>query len=304
MKLRAMEPGDWAEVADLVYVSLNYWYAQYGKPPIFRGGPSATRVCSEVYEALDPGCCLVAESEEGRLMGSCYYRARETHCSLGLMNVHPVYWGSGVGKALLDWIVDFAEREEKPLRLVSSAMNLESFSLYTRAGFVPSVAYQDLFVSVPAEGLPAVAGSERVRPATPDDVEAMRDVELEVAGISRVKDYRYFIDNAEGFWHVSVYEGAGRLEGWLVSCGHPRLNIIGPGLARTEEQAAALLVAELNVNAGRTPVFIVPVTCGGLVRLAYSWGARNCELHFAQALRGAAQPFRGVTMPTFLPETG
>ena len=44
MKLRAMEPDDWAEVADLVYVSLNYWYAQYGEPPIFRGGPSATRV--------------------------------------------------------------------------------------------------------------------------------------------------------------------------------------------------------------------------------------------------------------------
>ena len=80
-----------------------------------------------------PGRCLVAEDEEtGRLMGSCYYRARETNCSLGIMNVHPVYWGTGVGKALLDWIVDFANGEGKPLRLVSSAMNLDSFSLYTR----------------------------------------------------------------------------------------------------------------------------------------------------------------------------
>ena len=303
MKLRAMEPGDWAEVADLIYVSLNYWYAQYGKPPIFRGGPSATRAFCEVYEKLDPGHCLVAESEHGRLMGSCFYRARETHCSLGIMNVHPVYWNMGVGKALLDFIVDFAEREGKPLRLVSSAMNLESFSLYTRGGFVPSIAYQDLYLQVPAEGLAAVPGSERVRPATPADIEAMRDVELAVSGISRVKDYRYFVENAEGLWHVSVFEGDGGLDGWLVSCGHPGLNMIGPGLARTEEQAAALLTAELNANAGRTPLFLVPVTCGDLVRLCYSWGARNCEMHFAQA-RGGAEPFRGVTFPTFLPETG
>jgi GH24 family phage-related lysozyme (muramidase) len=130
----------------------------------------------------------------------------------------------------------------------------------------------------------------------------MRDLELEISGISRVKDYEYFLANEEGFWHVSVYERDGGLEGWLVSCGHPGFNMVGPGLARTEEQAAALLRAELNVNAGRTPVFLLPVSAASLVRLAYSWGARNCEMHFAQAL-GEAQPFRGVTMPTFLPET-
>jgi hypothetical protein len=124
-----------------------------------------------------------------------------------------------------------------------------------------------------------------------------------VAGISRVKDYRYFVENEEGFWHVSVTEdAAGRIDGFLVSCGHPGFNMIGPGVARGEEQAAALLLAELNVNAGRTPVFLLPVGYGGLVAQAYSWGARNCELHLAQVL-GEAQPIEGVTMPTFLPET-
>jgi len=260
VKLRAMEPEDWAEVADLIYVSLNYWYAQYGKPPIFRGGPSATRAFCEVYEKLDPGHCLVAESEHGRLMGSCFYRSRETHCSLGIMNVHPVYWNMGVGKALLDFIVDFAEREGKPLRLVSSAMNLESFSLYTRGGFVPSIAYQDLYLQVPAEGLAAVPGSERVRPATPADIEAMRDVELAVSGISRVKDYRYFVENAEGFWHVSVFEGDGGLDGWLVSCGHPGLNMIGPGLARTDEPSA--LMRSRKALSARLNCPVSPVSCG------------------------------------------
>jgi GNAT superfamily N-acetyltransferase len=307
LRLRAMEPEEWSEVADLIYVSLNYWCEANGRPAVFRAGPGSTRVFCEVYEALDPGCCIVAEHPEtGRLAGSCFYRARETHCSLGIMTVHPVYFGTGVGKALLEHILEYARTEEKPLRLVSSAMNLDSFSLYTRAGFVPRHAYQDMFLPVPSGGLSLghdLPGQERVRPATVDDIEAMSALELEVAGISRVKDYGYFVKNREGFWHVSVSEDAGgRLGGYLVSCGHPGLNMIGPGVARGEEQAAALLLAELNVNAGRTPLFLLPVEYGGLVQLAYSWGARNCELHFAQVL-GDAPPFKGVTMPTFLPET-
>jgi GNAT superfamily N-acetyltransferase len=307
LRLRAMEPEEWSEVADLIYVSLNYWCEANGRPAVFRAGPGSTRVFCEVYEALDPGSCIVAEHlETGRLAGSCFYRARETHCSLGIMTVHPVYFGTGVGKALLEHILEYARTEEKPLRLVSSALNLDSFSLYTRAGFVPRHAYQDMFLSVPSGGLSLghdLPGQERVRPATVDDVEAMSALELEVAGISRVKDYGYFVENREGFWHVSVSEDAdGRLGGYLVSCGHPGLNMIGPGAARGEEQAAALLLAELNVNAGRSPLFLLPVEYGGLVQLAYSWGARNCELHFAQVL-GDAPPFKGVTMPTFLPET-
>jgi hypothetical protein len=78
--------------------------------------------------------------------------------------------------------------------------------------------------------------------------------------------------------------------------------MIGPGLARTEDQAAALLLAELNHHRGRRPVFLVPVDCANLVRNAYRWGARNCETHFSQ-VRGVSRPVQGVDMPTFLPES-
>jgi hypothetical protein len=40
-----------------------------------------------------------------------------------------------------------------------------------------------------------------------------------------------------------------------------------------------------------------------LVRQVYQWGGRNCEMHFCQ-VRGAMQPFQGVNLPSFLPETG
>lgn len=306
VRLRAMEESDWPEVADLIYVSLNYWCVANGRPALFAGGPDVTRVFCQVYETLDPGCCVVAQSTStGRLTGSCFYRERETHLSLGIMNVHPIYFGQGVGRTLLDFICDAADRAGKPLRLVSSAMNLDSFSLYTRAGFVSLLTYQDLLLPVPAEGLQAdLPGSERVRRAVAGDVDAMAAVELEISGISRVKDYRHFVENPDGLWHISVIDdGRGGLDGFLASIDHPLFNTLGPGVARTEEQAAALLLAVLNEYRGRRPLFMVPVHCGELVQLLYGWGGRNCELHVAQ-VRGEAQPFRGVSFGTFMPETG
>ncbi len=40
-----------------------------------------------------------------------------------------------------------------------------------------------------------------------------------------------------------------------------------------------------------------------LVEMLYDWGARNVETHRFQ-VRGKLQPFNGVSLPSFLPETG
>jgi GNAT superfamily N-acetyltransferase len=302
--IRNMTKADRGEVSELIHLSTNYWYQTHGRAPIFSGDPARTAVFFDVYEALDPGCGVVAIHPNGRLIGSCFYHPRETHVSLGIMNSHPSYAGCGVARALLEWIIRFAERKGNPVRLVSSAMNLDSFSLYTRAGFVPRCAYQDMFLAVPKGGLKGrPLGLNRVRPARLDDTPAIARLEMEIAGIRREKDYRHFIRNRAGFWHASVFEGdGGRVDGFCASSAHPGCNMVGPGFARGPREAAALLWAELDRQRGRTPVFLVPVDCAPLVRMAYGWGARNCELHFSQ-VRGAFQPFRGVNLPTFLPET-
>src|SRR6516225_10000338 len=126
MHLRPMTAEDRFEVAELIYASINVWYQTHGRPPIFAGGPRVTEVFYDVYNALEPGCNVVAEHPEtGRLMGSCFYHPRKHHVSLGIMNVHPNYFGFGVGRALLQHIIDFTERSgKKALRLTSSALNL------------------------------------------------------------------------------------------------------------------------------------------------------------------------------------
>jgi GNAT superfamily N-acetyltransferase len=306
MHLRAMKAEDRAEVAELICVSTNAWYEKRGLPRVFPAGPEPTEVFCDVYEALDPGCGLVAENPRTkRLMGSCFYHPRERHVSLGIMNVHPNYFGRGVAAALLKHIVDFADdRGYRAVRLTSSALNLDSYSLYTRAGFVPRSAYQDMIMEIPESGFPHRApGEDRVRPAVEADVEAIKALELEVAGICREKDYRHCIQNPEGIWQSLVFEGDdGRVAGFLVSCEHPALNILGPCVTRTEGQAAALIARSAHRYGGSYVIAVVPAHCAELVRQMYDWKARNCELHLCQ-VRGEFQPFRGVSMPTYMLET-
>ena len=305
LTLRAMKREDWSEVSDLIYLSTNYWYETHGRSPIFTGDPSCTELFCEVYEALDPGCCFVAEhSRTGRLAGSCFYHPRETHVSLGIMNVHPNYFGKGIARQLLTAICDIADSQKKPVRLVSSGMNLDSFSLYTRAGFVPRMLYQDMFLKVPAEGmrcpLPEYA---RIRPGQLSDLPAIVALEMEIQYISREKDYRFFLENEMGIWHVSVLEKeSGGLDGFLCSIAHPASNMFGPGVCRTQKGMAALIYAEWNEHKGRQPVFVIPAECSDLVAEMYGAGAKNCQFHFSQ-IRGAWQTPAGVVMPTFMPET-
>lgn len=302
-----MAESDRAEVAELIYGSINAWHLQHGRKAIFQGGPPVADVFFEVYNDLTPGRNVVAVNpENGRLMGSCFYHPYDTHVSLGIMTVHPNYFGSGVGGKLLRHIIDYTDAHGHPaLRLTQSAINVDSFSLYNRAGFVPRYSYQDMFVAVPPEGLSFdLPGMERVRDATLQDVPAMAALENEVSGIVRERDYRYCIENRRGYWNVSVVESADSrgLDGFLISCGHRAVNMLGPGVARKEEVSARLILRELNRYPGRAPVVLIPMEKEQLVRQMYAWGARNCEMHFCQ-VRGRFQPFRGVNMPSFLPET-
>ena len=303
-----MRPDEWGAVAELIYDSTNAWYQGKFGFEVFSGGPLVCELFPEVYEALDPGCCIVAEEvATGRLAGSCFFHPRETHLSLGIMNAHPDFGGRGVATMILREIIAIAEAEGLPVRLVSSAMNLDSFSLYTRNGFVPRATFQDMTLAVPEGGfeIDPPEGVGRVRDAVAADAAVMADLELELNGIRREKDFAYFIENAAGIWGVSVIEGeGGGIDGFLCSVKHPGSTMLGPGVMRGGGDAAALIHAELDArHRGGAPVFLVPVGEAELVRRLYGWGARNCEMHLCM-VHGDCPPLGAVTMPTFMPETG
>jgi hypothetical protein len=222
------------------------------------------------------------------------------------MNVHSDFFGKGIAGSLLSWITCFAEDKKLPVRLISSAQNLDSFSLYTKKGFVPFLSFQDLFIQVPANGLSLVeiTDDETIREAVDEDIADMVELERELVGIERAKDFSYFIKNSEGIWKTLIYRDRDeKLLGFLCSVNHPASRMIGPGVAQSENITTTLLAAQLDFFRGFSPVFLLPTDAAQAVKTAYSWGARNCEIHFAQCL-GKKPATRGFIMPTFMPETG
>lgn len=298
MTIRPLGRDEWDRVASLIFHSTNQWYEKNLNRGCFPDDdPSICRLFPQVYEALDPGCCLVAEID-GELAGSCFYHPRETHVSLGIMNADAKYAGQGVARKLLAEIIERAG--EKPVRLVSSALNLDSFSLYSRAGFRPIEVYQDMILP---DDKPRPKVSGNIRPATLQDLPQILALEEAVSGISREQDWWHFLNNEAGIWHGLVSEKGDQIDGFLFSVNHPGSRLLGPGVMKSDEAAASLIACQLATFEKETPVFLVPSRASGLIQTLYKWGARNCEIHLSQVLGEACEP-KGIVMPTFMPETG
>ena len=265
-ELRALNDGDRSEYADLVHSSFNAWYWKKGwGMDYFRCPPEDAAIFYDIYNDLAPGRSVAAvNTKTGRLMGACFYHPRERHVSLGIMCVHPSYSGRGIGRAMVNHIIDFTDSGGfSSLRLVGSAINMDSFSLYNRAGFVPVKSYHDMVIQVPQDGVGGKPQqAKRVRDADAGDATAMGDIEFEISGIRRLEDYLYAIENRRGVFEVKVLEGdSGSLDGFMISIRHPALNMIGPGVARTQDGAAALVHSCLGRYRGEGVLAVIPMDC-------------------------------------------
>lgn len=308
LEIRPLRPSDHEVAAQLIHRSLVHWYeTRLGQGARFGTSHEGFRLFPEVYEALDPGEAVAAfDRASGELLGVCFVHPRPTHVSVGIVSVAPQAQSRGVARAMLAPVIASARSSGRPVRLVSSLLNLDSFSLYSRLGFVPHTIYQDLCLSVPAPGLahPPPAGADRVgRVQGSAAAPALAEFEHAFQGIRREQDFRLFLENRVGDWRVWRHEGDEKGPGgFLVASHHPACTMLGPGVARDESAAAALLWRALDAMRGMSPVFLVPSQAHGLVRQCYSWGARNVELHAAQII-GQLPPARGIAFPTFLPES-
>lgn len=305
--LRPLRDDDVPEYADLLFSAFNAWWWKHGLCKDFYDcKPIDVSIFYKIYNDMSPGCSIAAfHKDTGRMMGACYYHPREYHVSLGIMSVHPNYGGQGVGRAMVDYILNYTrENDYKACRLVSSAMNLDSFSLYSRSGFVPRLSYQDMMLDVPTGGLDvSVPGEDKVREATLEDVPGMGDLEMEVSAVKRGVDYPYWIKNPRGVMHATVYENDQHgIDGFLNSVKCPAINILGPCVARSEEIAIALIRRELERFKGTVALFVIPTGKRKMVEQFYEWKAFNVETHFKQVW-GEFQDYRGVSLPSYLPET-
>jgi GNAT superfamily N-acetyltransferase len=303
--LSTLLPSDAEAAARLIHRSLVGWYqSRLGQGARFGDSHVPFLQFPQVYEALDPGEGLAArDAQTNDLLGVCFTHERETHVAIGIVATSPEAAGRGVARKMMEAALEKARQLGKPARLVSSLLNLDSFSLYTRLGFVPGTLFQDMLVQVPESGMavPTPAGGERVREARADEGARLADFEHCLQGVRREKDFAFFLRNETGSWKVLLLEDEkGVLTGFITLS--LSFGMMGPGVAADEAAAAALLWKGLDHMRGSSPVFLVPCAASGLVKTLYGWGARNIELHVAQSTaQGPAA--KGISFPTFLPES-
>ena len=306
LSINRLGPSEVDAAARLIHGALAHWYGKnLNQPDKFGAEWEPFRIFPQVYEGLDPNSAVAArDGGTGDLLGVCFFHPRPRHVSVGIVAVDPAAGGRGVARAMVEEVLAVADAAGLPVRLVSSLFNLESFSLYTRLGFVPGMVFQDMVF--PVGVLPALAEVPDgvVRVAELRDVAAMAALEGRLTGMDRAQDFAYFVRNDPPVWHTLVLLGKdGELRGFLSSFNDGVSAMLGPGQTETEGDAMALIARQLHYHAPAVPVLLVSARSAGLVAALYAAGARNLELHVAQ-VRGVAQVAEGVVIPTFLPESG
>lgn len=301
--IRPMKANEFQTVAKLIFEATNTWYLNNGKSAVFSCSPDDLTFFCETYETLDPGCCLIAEIE-GKIGACCFYHPRPTHFSLGIMCVHPDFYGKRLARLLLEKIIGKAKKAELPLNLISSAQNIDSFSLYNKAGFIPMNVYQDMIIQVPEQGLTFESDElQNVRPAGLNDLKALLELEMSVSGQDHSKDLKHIISSNSSIWNCHLIEKNSKILGFLCSVNHPSSKIIGLGAAYSSIDMIPLIKSHLNFYNGSSPLLLIPSKEKNLVEAMLKLKARNIEIHLTQSLNCSAQmELNGVMLPTFMPE--
>jgi GNAT superfamily N-acetyltransferase len=225
-----LSAADHEAVARLLHRSLVQWYeSRLRQGAKFGDSHEPFLLFPEVYEALDPGEAVTArDTQTGEVLGVCFSHERETHIAIGIVATAPEAGGRGIAKQMMAAVLEKALNLGKPARLVSSLLNLDSFSLYTRLGFVPGAIFQDMLITVPEGGMtsPAPTGSNSVREARSDEAARIADFEQSLQGLRREKDFAFFLQNKVGSWRVLVSEREdGSLNGYLAMSTHPSFSM-------------------------------------------------------------------------------
>jgi ribosomal protein S18 acetylase RimI-like enzyme len=292
------------DAAALIHASTNAWYLKNTGRTAFGCEPSGCRLFPDTYDALDAGQCITATDDAtGKLIGTCYLHPRETHIGVGIVNTAPDVATAGVASMMLREACTIADAQDLPLRLVSSASNMDSYSLYHRQGFVARQVFQDMLLNVPEDPTSLSDGidTSSIRFASITDVPAIAALERALTGSYRPRDWEHFLKTDH--FNVLVDVAAdGTLLGALNVTNHTANCTLGPAHSSSEASICRLLAAALPLVAGRTALVLVSPAATEVTSLLYGWKARNADIHLLQ-VRGTYTVPTGVQLMTFLPES-
>lgn len=265
--LREIRPEDAEVCGAICYEAFKSVAEAHGFPPDFPDAPTAIKMLARMIAS--PGFRGVVAEADGRIVGSNFLDERDPISGLGPITVDPAGQNAGVGRALMQHMLDRAEqRGATGVRLFQSAYHNRSLSLYAKLGFD---AREPLSVMVGPPFEASIDGCS-VREAVEGDVETCNAVCRKVLGVERGGE----LSDAVRWGHPIVVEREGRVVGYATTLGSA-----GHAVGETNADLMAL------IGSGR------PIRGSGIML-----PTRNAELFRWCLENGLRVSFPGTLMST------
>jgi hypothetical protein len=222
---------DVEDAAGVLYDAFGAVYRQRGHAPPFPTRDSAAWLC-RAYLDLDPEGCAIARSGS-EVVGVGFAHPRGDATSIGPLAARPGA-PAGVARALMGELAAVAAHSTS-LRLFQDSFNPDSFGLYARLGY----SVVDVAPYLLAERLsPPVAAPLSVRALRSDDLPAVERYDLARTGADRRRDIALLASTGSG---LIVFGLDHEISGYLFFRSLPARVVIGPGVAESAEEMAALV---------------------------------------------------------------
>jgi GNAT superfamily N-acetyltransferase len=261
VQLRAIEPADGDEVARIVCEAFAGIHDHHRFERDFPTLAAAVELTTNFI--AHPSIHGVVAEIDGRVVGSSFLDERGPVRGVGPITVDPAAQGRGVGRALVQAVLDRGG-DALGVRLLQDSFNTRSLSLYASLGF--DVAEPVALMSGRPRG-DGVEGTE-VRPLEPGDLAAAEELHVRVHGFERTAE----LEDALGVpaFSPTVAIRDDRLVAYAATLTFfPAAHAV----AETEDDMAALIAGTL-VATHQPGSFLLPTRQAELFRWCLAHGLR------------------------------
>ncbi|MFN3652403.1 MAG: GNAT family N-acetyltransferase [Armatimonadota bacterium] len=280
--LRPAAQEDLGECARICYAAFQNIATRHSFPPDFPSVEVAEHVLRGMLQ--HPEFYGVVAEEEGRVIGSNFLDERSPIAGLGPITIDPTTQNSGVGRLLMEHVLERAREAGRPgVRLLQAAYHGRSLSLYAKLGFDVREPLVNLQGPVIRQELPGY----RVRAASADDLDACNDLCTRVHGHHRSGEVRDAIRHGT----AAVVEYGGRVTGYTTGIG-----FLGHTVGESNREVQALIGAAPEYFG---PGLLLPTRNGELFRWCLENGLQVVQTMTLMSVGLYNEP-RGAFLPSIL----
>ena len=283
VRLRLGRPEDAIICGTILYEAFLALAQQRGAKPDFPSAEFGADMCAELL-ANPTIYSVMAETEEGEIIGSNFLWYGDIIAGIGPTFVDPAAQNRSVGRRMMEHVLQLAQEKNcAGVRLVQETHNTSSFSLYTKLGF----DVREPLAEMQGQPLNLTIPDHRVRKATQADLEACNELSYRLQGYSRADELKRSIEQGT----ATLVEYDGRISGYATE-----IDFLGHALCETNEDLKALIGAAPGLTEFG---FMLPMRNASLLRWCLQQGLRVTQTATLMSIGLYNEPV-GVFLPSIL----